>query len=224
MPAQRSVVLSPHLDDAVFSVGAWIANYTRAGGEVIVVTVFAGDPLSPTPAGEWDRLCGFSTAGAASRARREEDGRACALVGAAPRWLDFLDEQYGPHDESRVWEAVRPHLESATTVLVPGFPLSHADHRWLADVVLGRLDPTLEVGLYLEQPYARSPVGARGTWSRLPSGRRARASKRDASSAYASQMRLLGGKMRRVAIAEAIRSRESVRWLGRAASEESPAG
>lgn len=209
---RRIVVISPHLDDAVFSLGAWIAHRARAGDDVVIVTVFAADPTSAAPAGAWDRLCGFETAGAAARARREEDRRACALVGAEPRWLDFSDEQYGDHNESLVWDALRPHLEGAR-VLVPGFPLAHIDHRWLAHLVLARLEPGVQIGLYLEQPYAAASTGATGSWLRLPSGHRDRASKRRASAAYRSQMRLLRGKMLRVAIVEAVRSRESVCWV-----------
>ncbi|KVE29379.1 GlcNAc-PI de-N-acetylase [Burkholderia singularis] len=85
------LVISPHLDDAVFSCGQWLA---QAPGSV-VVTVFAGIPPPGTAAPPWDRRAGFATADEAMRARRDEDRRALARLGARPVWLDFLDDQYG---------------------------------------------------------------------------------------------------------------------------------
>lgn len=50
------VVLSPHLDDAVLSLGATIARLSRHGRSVRVVTAFANDPTSRAPAGPWGRV------------------------------------------------------------------------------------------------------------------------------------------------------------------------
>lgn len=41
---ERWLVLSPHLDDAVYSVGGLLHDQSRAGREILVVTVCAGDP------------------------------------------------------------------------------------------------------------------------------------------------------------------------------------
>jgi LmbE family N-acetylglucosaminyl deacetylase len=38
------VILSPHPDDAVLAVGGLLTHYTRLGGHVVIVTVFAGSP------------------------------------------------------------------------------------------------------------------------------------------------------------------------------------
>ncbi|MFN2543803.1 MAG: PIG-L deacetylase family protein [Actinomycetota bacterium] len=150
------VVLSPHLDDGVFSLGASIAQAQRTGSaDVTVLTVFGDDPGSDTPAGYWDTRGGFDTEGASARARREEDRRACALVGARPVWLDHGDLQYerGASDDE-VWAAVEPHLRGADTVLAPGFPLIHPDHAWLARTALQRGVGGAMLALYVEQPYA----------------------------------------------------------------------
>lgn len=208
----RTVILSPHLDDAVLSLGAWIAERSRKNEEILIITVFAGDPDSTSPSSEWDALCGFHTAGAAARARREEDQRACAIVGAQTKWLPFADTQYGSHDANLVWGSLQDDLSQAAAVLVPGFPLTHPDHLWLADIVTARLQGHDRLGMYVEHPYASSSAGASGTWTRLTSSRHDRASKRRACAAYTSQMHLLRGKVRRMAIAESLRSREWVRW------------
>ncbi|HXV58051.1 MAG TPA: PIG-L family deacetylase [Gaiellaceae bacterium] len=159
----RPVVVSPHLDDGVFSLGATLAASARAGAEPRVLTVFANDAASQAEAGPWDRACGFATEGEAASARREEDRRACELVGARPTWLSFRDEEYaGERSGTAVWEALRPHLSGADSVLLPGFPLAHPDHRWLAELVLAQELPGVRVGLYVEQPYAAWRVIGRG--------------------------------------------------------------
>jgi hypothetical protein len=86
--ASRSVVLSPHLDDAVLS--CW---HLLAGGDTTVVTVFAGVP-EPGTCGWSDRLTGASDSAARVRERLGEDTRAPALAGASSGRLDLLDEQY----------------------------------------------------------------------------------------------------------------------------------
>jgi LmbE family N-acetylglucosaminyl deacetylase len=151
---QRIVVVAPHLDDAALSLGATIVRAVRAGSRVTVVTVFAGDPTSEASAGPWDELCGFSSEGDAARHRRDEDVRACELLGAAPVWLPFPDMQYAQdRTEEQVWSALAPALAGAQLVLIPGFPLVNEDHAWLAPMLLERLTD-VPVALYVEQPYA----------------------------------------------------------------------
>jgi LmbE family N-acetylglucosaminyl deacetylase len=164
----RVIVLSPHLDDAVLSLGAAIASTARAGGDVRVVTVLGADPESPAPAGPWDSACGFATEGEAARARRDEDREACALVGAHPVWLPFKDEEYGRDiEEDQVWESLAHQSSTAEAVLVPGFPLAHADHAWLTELVLRRPLPCEQTAFYVEQPYASWRILGRGrrTWA-----------------------------------------------------------
>lgn len=71
--ADRVVVLSPHLGDAVLSLGGTLAGLARLGGLAEIVTVLAGDPGSMSPAGLWDLRTGFHTGSEAGEARREED-------------------------------------------------------------------------------------------------------------------------------------------------------
>jgi LmbE family N-acetylglucosaminyl deacetylase len=148
------IVLSPHLDDAVFSVGATIARASRGGARVSVVTVFAGDPQSSVPVGEWDRLAGFATAGEAATTRRREDRKACSLLAATPVWQPFLDEQYADDsDDDALADVLEEALRTADTVLLPGFPLTHPDHVRLVRLVLTAGLFSGRLGLYAEQPY-----------------------------------------------------------------------
>src|SRR3712207_8859213 len=88
----RVAVVSPHLDDAVLSLGASMHAAARRGARVEAVTVLAGDPASTTPADDSNRRAGFATAGEAARLRREEDRRACTAVRATPTWLTLRSE------------------------------------------------------------------------------------------------------------------------------------
>jgi LmbE family N-acetylglucosaminyl deacetylase len=147
-------VLSPHLDDGIYSLGAAISESVRLGTAVSLITVFAGDPNSIQPASPWDRRFGFQLAGEAARARREEDRRACALLGAVPVWLPFDDQHGRPAADDELWSSIQQAIDHADSVLVPGFPLEHDDHRRLARLALARGFGSKRVGLYAEQPYA----------------------------------------------------------------------
>lgn len=225
----RVVVLSPHLDDGVLSLGAAIAE-SAGRADVEVVTVMAGDPRSDAAPGPWDRAAGFASAGEAAGARRAEDLAACERIGARPLWLPFADEQYpvtAPPEE--VWEVVRAHVEGADAVLIPGAPLQHQDHRWLHDLLRAREVPAERVGLYLEQPYAafrlrRGPAGRRWVpppeiaWVALPASRRSRRRKRSALRCYRSQLRLLTSRPAlpsRIDRYESARGGELVGWISR---------
>ena len=158
IPENTIVVVSPHSDDGVLSLGASMAPWARSGRRVELLTVLALDPDSTAPTGGWDRRAGFVTEGAAARERREEDRVACARLGVTPGWLPFGSVDFDRHgDEDDVWAAVRPTLESAGCVLVPGSPLTHPDHAWLNELLTRYAPPDL-VGLYAEQPYTARRV------------------------------------------------------------------
>ena len=196
------VVLSPHLDDAVLSIGAFMHGQVRRGIDVRVVTVCANDPSADGPAGAWDAMCGFTSAAAAARARRDEDRRACAIVGAEPHWLPYGDESYGRRvSDDEVWRDIRDAVAWGALLLVPGFPLRQADHAWLAQLVVERrteLAPAL--GFYAEQPYARVALARDGRASpplplefrRVSTAAKDRFAKLGAVARYRSQLRALG--------------------------------
>lgn len=227
------VVVSPHLDDAAFSLGAAVARATRTGASVRVLTVFAGDSGSESPAAWWDRNAGFTTEGEAARTRRIEDREACSLLGAKPVWLPFSDATYEREIDAEVlFQAIAAAVDGADVVLVPGFPLFHIDHRRVTRDLLSRGLPGARVGLYVEQPYAKwqgrrrlshrpsvppeiESLVPRGlAWTRLAAERRDRRTKHRAASAYRSQLPLFGRwLLRRVALYEALRGGEAVAWL-----------
>lgn len=88
------LLVSPHLDDAVLSVGATIAALTTAGAQVLICTVFAGRPKPPfSPVADaFHADCGLGPD--AIEIRRKEDLAALTLLGADALHLDFLDAVY----------------------------------------------------------------------------------------------------------------------------------
>jgi LmbE family N-acetylglucosaminyl deacetylase len=220
------VVVSPHLDDAVLSVGAAIAAWTRDGAAVEVLTVLANDPDSSAPPGGWDGRAGFASEGDAARARRDEDAQACGELGATPRWLAFGDVDYDRHgDDGEVRSAVAAAVGDAHTLLLPGSPLSHPDHEWLVRTVADASLRAGRIGFYVEQPYAARGGGETRTapWLEVGVGEQLsfepvhvrtgdRLAKRRAVRAYASQLPLLA--LDRRAVLRLILRPELVAWPG----------
>ena len=186
----RVVIVSPHFDDGVLSVGAAMASWGRAGHRVELLTVLGCDPESTAPAGGWDLRGGFATEGEAARGRRGEDRGACEILRVSPMWLPFGSLDYERHgDDADVWNAISPSAADADLVLVPAFPLAHPDHAWLHALLVERLPPD-RVGRYAEQPYTAREHAA--PFSRVPTSFRDRASKWRAIRRYESQLPLLG--------------------------------
>lgn len=214
--AAPMLVVSPHLDDAVLSLGATMARATRSGAQVDVLTVFAGDPGSTRPVSGWDCRAGFATEGEAATARRAEDLEACRIVGAAPTWFSFAAGSYGDaRDPDRIWSAIADAAARAHTVLVPGFPLSNDDHAWLAGLFVDRGIPA-EVVRYAEQPYLYGARAQRprpgGRWTSSGIAIRDYRLKRRAILAYRSQLPLLGltSKLNRLLLHEILHGGEAL--------------
>jgi LmbE family N-acetylglucosaminyl deacetylase len=167
--------LSPHLDDAVWSCGGAIARQTGQGEQVMVLTIFAGDPpngpLSPFARCLQDRWGGQ---GLAVAMRREEDRRACAILGAEAVHLGFLDcvyrvdERGSPlyRDERAIFgdvhavdqplpvrlaTAIDQHVARASRVYCPLGMGGHVDHRLTRAAAESVAE---ELWLYPDMPYA----------------------------------------------------------------------
>jgi LmbE family N-acetylglucosaminyl deacetylase len=214
----RVVVVSPHLDDAILSLAAAIHCATQRGATVEVLTVFAGDTTSQRRAGRWDRACGFAAAGEAATARRREDQIACELVGARASHLRFGDEQYGRGARpSEIVRAIREAVTDADLVLLPGFPLRHRDHRWLARTLAGADLGAAATGLYVEQPYAYLATEAprEESWRALAVAAASTRAKHAACQAYRSQLPVLPrGMLASIADYELRHGGEMIRYVG----------
>jgi len=228
----RVVVVSPHSDDAVMSLGATIAWAAQTGAKIEILTVFSLITTSNAPTGPWDKSCGFDTEGQASTVRREEDRQACRVLGATPRWLEFGAEPYERRGtDEDISYAVRAATEGADLVLIPGYPLLHPDHAYLSELLLRKGVSGQRTVLYTEQPYAythnKSPqtsavpaaieavVGAPIAWTRVRTERAHRQVKLQAVRCYRTQLRRLGLRtigLYRMLWREASQGGEAVAW------------
>lgn len=176
----KTIYISPHLDDVVFSCGGWIWEQTHRGQEVEIWTICAGDP----PPGSLSALAlslhqSWGLGENAVRIRREEDREACRMVGAAPRHLSFLDciYRFSPQGEliyqteaeifggldpgegdliDRVSAALAELLPTESELIVPLGIGNHVDHE-LTRKAASRLGRRLYY--YADYPYARELEG-----------------------------------------------------------------
>ena len=81
------LVVSPHLDDAVLSVGGSIASWTAAGRRVVIASVYTTGPALAEIAPTMRKFADYA-------ARRSEDRAASGVLGAEVRWLDQVERAF----------------------------------------------------------------------------------------------------------------------------------
>jgi LmbE family N-acetylglucosaminyl deacetylase len=145
--SRRTVVLSPHLDDAVIS--CW--HVLEGDDDVTVVNVFTGLP-EPGTLGWWDSLTGAADSAERVRERLREDAEALGKAGARSVELDLLDAQYrrngGP---PALAEPLSEHVREAATVYAPAALGWHPDHKLVRAAALEQRPDTR---LYADVPHA----------------------------------------------------------------------
>lgn len=169
------LVISPHLDDAVFGCGEVIASHPGA----LVVTLFAGTPEDGDMRTPWDRAAGFSCARQAMLARRREDRLALARLDARPLWLDFIGAQYQSKTELRHLSTRLMHVvrsANPSRILLPA-GLVHDDHATAHEAALMAMQSLQKSTMfadrdwlmYEEPAYRRLPGVLQERLSRLSS-------------------------------------------------------
>jgi LmbE family N-acetylglucosaminyl deacetylase len=166
------VILSPHLDDGVLSLGGLISREVALGRNVQVVTCFTTGPPLDTIASTQRVFGDYSM-------RRAEDERALARLGATHRWLDLHERiwRQPPPPPSGIFPthafrtpdkmddfaelksiraAIGEALDAGATVYAPLAIGHHVDH---VEVALAALREVLGRGafdriLFYEDPYA----------------------------------------------------------------------
>jgi LmbE family N-acetylglucosaminyl deacetylase len=138
----RVLAVSPHLDDATFSVGGTLAALTASGHEVTVVTCFTASV--PEPAG-FALACQLDKGLPADvdylALRRAEDAAAMAVLGATAVHLGLPEAPHrgytsaadlftGVHEGDDVWRSLTAALErhDADLWLAPQALGGHVDH------------------------------------------------------------------------------------------------
>ena len=147
-----TVILSPHLDDAVLS--CWHV-LTQPGG-VMVINVFAGVPAGLQAPAWWDAFTGATDSGERVRERIEEDRLALALAEREPTNLGFLDEQYREQAQplEQLIEQIASRLPPEAGIYAPAALTNHADHVLVRDAALELRSAGADVWLYADLPHA----------------------------------------------------------------------
>jgi LmbE family N-acetylglucosaminyl deacetylase len=156
MATEKMLIISTHLDDAVFSLGQTIAESPNPA----IVTVCAGIPPAETPPSRFDEAAGFGSGAEAITARRQEDRAAAEKVGAVPIHLNVLSDEYA-RGAPRRRESFIAALASAFAVMAKDrviyapLGLRHPDHELTAEAVRWLRTPKMEIFAYADLPYFR---------------------------------------------------------------------
>jgi LmbE family N-acetylglucosaminyl deacetylase len=223
------VVLSPHLDDAIMSMAGTIYRLGVLGIATRIVTLFGGDPTLTGPPSAWDSKRGVATASEAFTARRDEDRAAVAVLGTEAVCLPYADAAYvAARDSAAIWGSLQPHLADAAAVVMPGSPLVHPDHEFTTTLALERLDSSVPVLFYAEQPYSTRPrylagyiarrtpaplqhvVGSGLVWSTIHLDATMRATKARAVGCYGGELKALGARAYLDAVMERVFRQERI--------------
>lgn len=165
------LVFSPHLDDAVYSLGGTMLAERRERRRVLVVTVFGhGHDVAPPGTGPYDDYA----------AREAEDRAAMAALDVDYLWLNLPEllfrrvglgdrlAQLVPHatftgtaaftDTQRAMlAAVARHADDGTRIYLPLAVGAHPDHRLVYEAGRSGL-PGRDVRFYEDVPYALDPA------------------------------------------------------------------
>ena len=152
----RSVVISPHLDDGIFS------NYkvlTESKNERLLITVFSGVPKK-NKITVWDLLCAKTTSEKTMKLRHKENLSVCRLLKLDHLELNFLDHQYKKNiNLSRIYEQIKKVVKSDDILYFPiafGSIYSHPDHEILRNIGIKFLNNNYNVRFYADLPYVNT--------------------------------------------------------------------
>lgn len=135
----NAVVISPHLDDAIFSIGAYLSHLDE---NITIATPMAGIPTDEAGRAKHTTL-------------HREHERATADALLRPVKLlngDFLDDVYDPPPIAMLTAWLRGAIAEAGTVYVP-IGIHHPDHVMVADALIPMLEGRRRVCFYEELPY-----------------------------------------------------------------------
>lgn len=176
----KKVYLSPHLDDVVFSCGGLVWEEVRCGDQVEIWTLCAGDPPHENYSSFVEllhRTWGFENDFVAQR--RQEDVKACEVLGAVPRHFRIPDCIYRQSPEDGSWlytyedalfggldpvemslvdelqSRLRKELPGVDRVIAPLGIGNHVDHELTRKAVR---DIGLPVYYYADYPYAQEEM------------------------------------------------------------------
>ena len=176
---RKIVLISPHLDDAVFSVGGLMAALADEEHELHLVTCFTRSVLNPVGfalACQLDK--GLTAEVDYMELRRQEDTIACQRLKAQPYWLDLPEAPHrgyesAPalfedlHETDQIQTVLVRRLQEVINPLAPDLILSpvgignHVDHQQVkraVDTLQERFEDSSFLRWYDEPYLSRHPA------------------------------------------------------------------
>lgn len=145
LPKNINIVLSPHFDDAVLSLGGFMA---KKENPLIVATFFANKPASPVQGG-WDEQSGFKNSDEAIAARVRENAKALEQTNSHALNLKYVDFQYRYERNQDSEEKILKSMERDIEIIIDTFnsvenvsiygpsefggEITHPDHKLVHD-------------------------------------------------------------------------------------------
>jgi hypothetical protein len=151
-------VLSPHIDDAIFS--CW---HLLGQPDVTVINVFAGIPKSGTKT-LWDWMCGEPDSVAMMHKRLSENKTVLKNTGVNYINFDYLDRQYKPvkYNVAEMADRLLAQIKSNPVFYAPlagGKLWRHPDHVTIRDLGKELKKRGKKVIFYADIPYMQMPFG-----------------------------------------------------------------
>lgn len=162
------IVLSPHFDDGILSVGGIISDFR---GPKYIVTFFSTPTTTLQYLTPWDKMSGFDESYDARDARLEENDLAAQIVGTKVIDENYTDRQYGERTASTsfliqndiakdVEQIINSMGSTSVIVLGPSYfgdKVTHPDHllvsKALALIVRNKKYQNVHFYFYEDLPY-----------------------------------------------------------------------
>ncbi len=166
-----NIILSPHFDDGVLSLGGLMArNKDEFKKELLVATFFTRRPAE-TMHTQWDKISGFSDSGEAMSARTKENEKALVPFSAIIKNYNYSDFQYRKKNENEeTRQAISKDIETLLEnynqqeifIYGPatfGEKITHPDHQIVHDSLMDiwQKNRALNVQFFMYEdfPYAQ---------------------------------------------------------------------
>jgi len=172
------VVLSPHFDDGVLSLGGLMAKREH---ELLVATFFTQRPAEVLHT-NWDKISGFSNSDEAVSSRIKENEGAIMPFGTIIKNYDYPDSQYRKENQDKeIRDKIIKDIQSITETFknreifiygpgIFGEKITHPDHKIVHDAFISfskiNKKQNLHFFIYEDFPYIRQFVsGDRGNFN-----------------------------------------------------------
>ncbi len=170
------IVLSPHFDDAILSVGGIISEFNDPK---YIITFFSTPFSTPQYLTNWDKMSGFKKSTEARAIREQENRTAATTLGANVTNIDYIDNQYEKRsstDNSSLIQSMTRDIgqiiESASntnaelTIIGPSYfgeKITHPDHLLVSkafiQAVKNKCYTNVHFYFYEDLPYTHKRFG-----------------------------------------------------------------